>query len=161
MAFAQASANRWDMRPAAAGSRVLRAWQWWLPLLLLLCGAACLRAAPSGPPLDPASGLVPVDGRALAGGLLVVGGLLAALPLVMKRVGAGVRGRGSIEVAESRSLGGKRALLIVKVEGRRLLLGAGDHGVNLLADLGAAAAAAPARTPFAETLDAELRESSA
>src|SRR5262245_7647135 len=106
MAFAWASAHRCDARPAAAGGRVLRAWQWWLPLLLLLGGAACLQAAPATPPLDPAAGVVPIDGRAIAGGLLVVGGLLAAMPLVMKRVGAGVRGRGSIEVMESRGLGG-------------------------------------------------------
>ena len=157
MAFAYPLATRLSARPAGGALR-LRGWQWWLPLVLLLAGAFCLRdtgsvtvaeatatsAAPTG------AGPLPVEGKTLLGALLVVGGLLAALPFVARRLTSATKGRGSIEIVESRPLAGRKALLIVEVDGRRMLLGSTEAGLSLLTELSAG------KRPFAATLQAEL-----
>ncbi len=133
------------LRPARGG------WRYGLPLALLLAGALCFQltgngedaALPSGAAPRSADGTVALgapsqlslDPGSLVGALLVIAGLLAALPIVAKRVGAVAGGRGSIEVVEARPLGGRRALLLVRVEGRKVLIGSAEAGLSLLCQL--------------------------
>lgn len=175
MAFAAPRSALLDA-PWAARLRVGRTgWRYALPLALLLAGALAFQLG-DGPPASTAPrgddaaaadrtaplGLparAPIDGGALVGALLVVGGLLAALPLVAKRVGAVTRGRGAITVVETRPLGGRRALLLVEVEGRKVLIGSAEAGLALLCQLDGApttATAATERSGFSSAFAAEL-----
>ncbi len=132
----------------------------WAPLVLLVGGAICFAApwknhATRDAALAPTSALpllgAPVsDASSLVGALLVVGGLLVALPAVVRRLAPVVQGGRAIEVMESRALGGRRSLLIVRIEGRRLLLGASESGLALLTTLD------PPGDRFAATLRSEL-----
>ncbi len=137
------------------------AWRFVLPLALLLAGALCFqltkgsadRATETAPvataPIGSLTGNpLPIDAGALAGALLVVGGLIAALPLVARRVTSAARGRGAIEVVEARPLGGRRALLLVRVDGRQVLVGSSEAGLSMLCELGGA--------PFSRALAEEL-----
>jgi flagellar biogenesis protein FliO len=72
-----------------------------------------------------------------AAGLVLV--LLGALVVLARRgaLGGMMRGRGGpIQVETVVPIGERRSLLIVTVEGRRLLLGASPVGVGLVAELG-------------------------
>ena len=64
--------------------------------------------------------------------------------LARRMQGMGGAGRGSLRVESSLPLGGKERLLVVQVEGERLLLGVGAGGVRHLAHL------APRELPAAE-----------
>jgi flagellar biogenesis protein FliO len=85
-------------------------------------------------------------------GLLAAGivlGLLAALVVLARRgaLGGMMRGKGGpIQVETVLPIGERRSLLIVAVEGRRLLLGASPVGVGLVTELG------PAKS-FGDALD--------
>lgn len=122
-----------------------------LPAGLVVAGAFLL--APSwrvGRP-DASAGSV-LDTNALVGALLVVGGLLFFLPAVLARLKPLARGGGRIELIETRSLGARRSLLLVEVEGHRLLLGSAETGLTRLAEL------TPVRKPFATSLERALRD---
>ena len=69
--------------------------------------------------------------------LLFVLGLLLFLAWALRRgrLRAGAGSRASIVVETAVSLGERRSLVIVAVEGRRLLLGLATNGVSILADL--------------------------
>jgi flagellar biogenesis protein FliO len=151
--------------PLAARSPAAPRARAWLvrlvPALLLCAGATLLARDPSAPapqaetlaaPLSPAP-IAGLSASAVTGALLVVGGLLFFLPSVLQRFGglaAGARGARRIEIVETRPLGGRRSLLLVEVEGRRLLLGASEAGLAPLAELGAG------RARFATALASEL-----
>lgn len=71
--------------------------------------------------------------------LVFVGGLLAALVVLLRKNGLAAFGRakaGGIAVESVVPIGDRRSLLIVSVEGRRLLLGASTVSVSLLTELG-------------------------
>ncbi len=94
--------------------------------------------------------------------LAFVLGLLALLAWLLRRGTFGNLGRrrGPVAVERAIALGERRSLVIVSVEGRRLLLGLTPAQVSLVADLGTSghpdsqgAAGDPA---FAETLDRTL-----
>lgn len=67
--------------------------------------------------------------------LLVVGALLAAAVWALRRAGESRRGRQSLSVESALSLGDKRSLVIVTVEGRRLLVGVSPGSVALVTEL--------------------------
>lgn len=79
--------------------------------------------------------------------LLIVGALLAAMVWGLKRVTDARKGRQLLSVESALSLGEKRSLVIVAVEGRRLLLGVAPGGVSLVTEL---------QPSFAQTLAASL-----
>jgi flagellar protein FliO/FliZ len=74
--------------------------------------------------------------------LFVVFGLLALLVWLLRRgsfAGVGFRKRpGAIAVETAVPLGERRSLVVVSVEGRRLLLGLSPMQVSLITELGAA-----------------------
>jgi flagellar protein FliO/FliZ len=75
--------------------------------------------------------------RAISG-LIVVLGLLAGLIWMLRRGSfglAGTRTRATIAIETAASLGERRSLVIVKVEGRRLLLGLTPQAVSLVSEL--------------------------
>lgn len=157
MAVAAPFAGRLAQRLASRARAQALLRTWWLPLLLLAAGAVAFRLerkpAASGAPVPTRDALAaePLDLGALVGALLVVGGLVAALPLVARRLQSAARGKGTLEVVEARPLRGGHSLLVVAVEGRRLLLGTAQGGVTLLCELGESGA------PFAARLADELR----
>lgn len=67
--------------------------------------------------------------------LAVVGALLAATVWVLRRTVEGRRGRQVMAVESALSLGDKRSLVIVAVEGRRLLVGVSPGSVALVTEL--------------------------
>lgn len=79
--------------------------------------------------------------------LAVVGVLLAATVWGLKRVTDARRGRQLLSVESALSLGDKRSLVVVVVEGRRLLVGVAPGGVSLVTEL---------QQPFATALAASL-----
>ncbi len=84
------------------------------------------------PPAGPA--LMPPVWRTL-GALAVVLGLLAALAWLLRRgTLSRRRGRG-LGVESALALGERRSLVVVSVEGRRLLLGLAPNGVSLVTEL--------------------------
>jgi flagellar protein FliO/FliZ len=94
--------------------------------------AIALQAVP-GPPLD--------DGTAAARtivGLVVVMIALAGFLWLLKRgtfAGRGRAGRPALAVESAISLGDRRSLVIVTVEGRRLLLGASPSQISFITEL--------------------------
>jgi flagellar biosynthetic protein FliO len=78
---------------------------------------------------------------------LLVVALVALAAWAVRRV-APRRPRGGILVETASPLGERRSLVIVSVEGRRLLLGLTPTQVSLVAELGA--------TPFNNALDSAL-----
>ena len=76
-------------------------------------------------------------------GVALVLAVLIALAWVARRMqGHAGAGRGALRVEASMPLGGKERLVIVEVEGERLLLGVGSGGVRTLSRLGAGGATA-------------------
>lgn len=74
--------------------------------------------------------------------LLIVAGLLGALVVLLRRGALGPLGRrrsGGITIDAVVPLGDRRTLVVVTVEGRRLLLGASPVNVTLVTELGPAA----------------------
>jgi flagellar protein FliO/FliZ len=67
--------------------------------------------------------------------LVIVGALLAATVWALTRVSAARRGRQLVNVESALSLGEKRSLVVVTVEGRRLLLGVSPGSVSLVTEL--------------------------
>ncbi len=104
---------------------------------------ALMQAA--GPVADPAA-LGTLGLRSFLA-LAVVGVLLAAMVWGLKRVTEARRGRQLLSVESALSLGDKRSLVIVAVEGRRLLVGVAPGGVSLVTEL---------QAPFASALAASL-----
>lgn len=74
------------------------------------------------------------DARSLVA-LLVVVGMLGALLWVLRRGVASRRGVGPLRVETALSLGERRTLVVVAVEGRRLLLGVTPGSVSLVTEL--------------------------
>lgn len=87
--------------------------------------------------LPGAADLVPSTWR-VAAGFFVVLALLALLAWVLKRATVGRRAAGTMHVETALSLGERKSLVIVTVEGRRLLLGTAPNHVSLVAELGPA-----------------------
>jgi flagellar biosynthetic protein FliO len=86
--------------------------------------------------------------------IFVVFGLLALLAWLARRgtFGAlGRQGRALMKVESAVPLGDRRSLMIVTVEGRRLLLGLTPMQVSLVTEL-APAPSGPGETPFEQTL---------
>ena len=92
----------------------------------------------------------PLTGRAVLVAVIVVG-LMAAAAWALKRTGSLGRGRPSVSVETAVSLGERRSVVIVAVEGRRLLLGLAPGQVSLLTEL-----ARPDQSAFARTLDRSI-----
>jgi flagellar protein FliO/FliZ len=79
--------------------------------------------------------------RALAS-LVVVLGLLVAFVWMLRRGSfglAGLRSRAAIAIETATSLGDRRSLVIVSVEGRRILLGVTPGAVSMISELAPAA----------------------
>lgn len=72
-------------------------------------------------------------------GLVVVLGLLGGLAWLLRRGAAIRRGSGTLAVESALSLGERRSVVVVAVEGRRLLLGLAPNYVSLVTELGPAA----------------------
>ena len=109
---------------------------WWIPLVI---------AQVTGPELVP-----PVWRTML--GLVVVLGLLLALAWLLRRGVVAKRSSGTLTVETALPLGDRRSLVIVAVEGRRLLLGLSSSQVSLVAELRAAATSASPTPTFAEAM---------
>jgi flagellar protein FliO/FliZ len=97
-------------------------------LLVIAQSAAVGAAAPE---------LFPSACRVLAA-LTVVLGLLAGLAWLLKKGVIARRGTGALGVESALALGERRSLVIVTVEGRRLLLGVAPNHVSLVTELGQA-----------------------
>jgi len=95
---------------------------------------------------DPAS----PPGKALLVAVIVVG-LLAAAAWALRRKAETRRAGRSVTIETAVSLGERRSLVIVAVEGRRLLLGLGPGHIGLVTELAPAAGAS-----FGDALDASL-----
>lgn len=67
-------------------------------------------------------------------GIVSVFAVLAVASWLLRRYQPRV-GRGLIRIESCLSLGGKEKLMVVQVQGRRLLLGVSSAGINLLRDL--------------------------
>lgn len=81
------------------------------------------------------------------GAVIVVLAIFAGLAWLLKRGRLGARGREGIAIETACSIGERRSLVIVGVEGRRLLLGVAPGQVSLLTEL------APPAVPFTHVLD--------
>jgi flagellar protein FliO/FliZ len=92
---------------------------------------ALVQAAEAVP--DPAS--LPAIGLRSWLALAVVGLLLAALVWTLRRATDARRGRQVLSVESALPLGDKRSLVIVAVEGRRLLVGVAPNGISLVTEL--------------------------
>lgn len=84
---------------------------------------------------DP-TGVSTLGLRSLAATLVVVA-LLAAAAWALRKTAEARRSRQSMAVESAVSLGERRSLVIVSVEGRRLLLGVAPNSVSLVTELGA------------------------
>ncbi|MEO7191687.1 MAG: flagellar biosynthetic protein FliO [Vicinamibacterales bacterium] len=73
----------------------------------------------------------------VVGGLAVVLALLAGLAWVLRRSSLLKRGAGGFSVESALQLGERRSLVVVTIEGRRLLLGLAPNCVALVTELGA------------------------
>ncbi|MFN8057712.1 MAG: flagellar biosynthetic protein FliO [Vicinamibacterales bacterium] len=100
--------------------------------------------APEGPSL--------LDGAQSLTAVLIVFGLLAVLVWVLKRGPFGLRAgqRAGIAVESAVPLGDRRSLVVVAVEGRRLLLGVTPGQVSFVTELAGAS--------FAGELDRRLEK---
>ncbi len=118
----------------------------------LLALAAQVQTAPA-PAADPS---LPSTGdltRSLFA-IFVVFGLLALFAYLAKRGtfgGFGRQGRSLVKVEGAVPLGERRSLMVVSVEGRRLLLGLTPMHVSLVTEL-SPQPVAPDGTPFDQTL---------
>lgn len=95
-----------------------------------------------------------VDAVRVIGALLAVTGALVVFLWLLKRgtlkIGIGRGGRSGLAIESALSLGDRRSLVIVAVEGRRLLLGLTPTQVSLVTELGQS-------HTFEQTLDGALR----
>jgi len=82
------------------------------------------------------------SGLRLLAGLLLVLGIMLLLYALSKRGLRWLPGsrEGRIHIRETRPLGGKKALCLVEVQGRELLLGVASERIELLCELDAAPA---------------------
>jgi flagellar protein FliO/FliZ len=91
--------------------------------------------------------------RALVSFAIVIG-LLIGCVWLLRRGSAGFGGSGRpravIAIETATSLGDRRSLVVVNVEGRRLLLGVASGSVSLVTELAAAALPAPAQSRESE-----------
>jgi flagellar protein FliO/FliZ len=87
--------------------------------------------------------------------ILIVLGLVGVLAWLARRGSFGALGRKGryIEVETAVPLGERRSLVVVTVEGRRLLLGLTPAQISIVTELGRAAPA-PAGSTFEQHLDA-------
>lgn len=106
---------------------------------------ALVQAAAADPIATDAFGL-----RTFAA-IVIVGALLAATVWALSRANGARRGRQLLSVESALSLGEKRSLVVVSVEGRRLLLGVAPGGVSLVTELHAS---------FDGALDSSLKTTS-
>jgi flagellar biogenesis protein FliO len=91
---------------------------------------------------------LPIDGRAMLVAVIVIG-LLAAASWALRRTTAFRRTRQTIAVETVVSLGERRSLAIVTIEGRRLLLGLTPASVALVTEL---------NQPFDTALTASMQQ---
>jgi flagellar protein FliO/FliZ len=96
-----------------------------------------------------ASGGSLITGQALLSAFVVVA-LLAAAAWALKRTGTLRRAQVPIVVESAVALGERRSLVVVSVEGRRLLLGMAPQYVGLVTEL------KPTGVEFGRALDASL-----
>jgi flagellar protein FliO/FliZ len=75
----------------------------------------------------------------MLGGLALVLGLLGGLAWLLRRGVLARRSNGALGIESALALGDRRSLVVVTVEGRRLLLGLAPNNVSLVTELGAAA----------------------
>ncbi len=101
-----------------------------MPILLLLLPAPAFAAA------EPSGDLFTAALKLLAGLVVVLGLMLLLYALSRKglKFFPGARG-GAVEVLETRYLGPKKSICLVRVRGRELLLGLGSERVELLCAL--------------------------
>ncbi len=93
--------------------------------------------------------LVPSVWR-MAMAFLAVLALLGGLAWLMRRAWAARRSAGTMQVETALSLGERRSLVVVTVEGRRLLVGLAPNHVSLVTEL--------AKPPFEQALSAASTE---
>jgi flagellar biogenesis protein FliO len=91
---------------------------------------------------------LPIDGRSILVAVIVIG-LLAAASWALRRSTTFTRTRKAIAVETVVSLGERRSLAIVTIEGRRLLLGLTPANVALVTEL---------NKPFDTALAASMQE---
>ena len=91
---------------------------------------------------------LPIDGRSILVAVIVIG-LLAAASWALRRTAAFKRTRQTIAVETVVSLGERRSLAIVTIEGRRLLLGLTPANVALVTEL---------NKPFDAALTASMQQ---
>lgn len=117
-------------------------------LLILLPATA--QAAEEVP--DPLIG----SGLRMLAGLLLVLGLMLLLYALSKRGLRWLPGsrEGRIHIRETRPLGGRKALCLVEIRGRELLIGVSSEGINLLCEFDS-----PQGQSFEQTLQNQNRES--
>ena len=99
-------------------------------------------------PLAASSGSL-ISGQAVLSAVVVVV-LLGAAAWALKRTNSLRRSQAPIVVETAVALGERRSLVVVSVEGRRLLLGLTPHSVGLVTELKASGA------EFSRTLDVSL-----
>ena len=99
------------------------------------------------PAVDPLA----IDGRSILVAVIVIG-VLAAASWALRRTTVFKRSRQAIAVETVVSLGERRSLAIVTIEGRRLLLGLTPASVALVTEL---------QKPFGTQLDASIEQGSA
>jgi flagellar biogenesis protein FliO len=107
-------------------------------------GMVALMQVTGGAPDLPGAGALGL--RSLLATAVVIA-LLAAAAWALRATAASRRSRQSMIVESAVSLGDKRSLAIVTVEGRRLLLGLAPGNVSLVTEL---------RAPFNEALASSL-----
>lgn len=93
--------------------------------------------------MDPS----PISGQAIYA-MVITLALLAGLAWVLRRTAAARRGSRAIAVETAVPLGERRSLVVVVVEGRRLLLGLTPTQISLVTEL---------NKPFESTLDESAR----
>jgi flagellar protein FliO/FliZ len=119
--------------------------------------------------LSQSPALAGVDGttaalRGLAATIVVLG-MLLTLAWLLRRGTITLPGRRAqqlVHIEATTPLGERRSLVVVSVDGRRLLLGLTPGQVSLVAELGAVPATAPPALPaFAATVDRALQSQGA
>jgi len=88
------------------------------------------------PGLALGSDASPLTFRALTTAIIVVGLLAAAAWALRRRAGLGRARNQRVAIETAVSLGERRSLVIVSVEGRRLLLGVAPGHIGLVTELG-------------------------
>ena len=100
-----------------------------LSLVITLIPTAVHAATYEGP------GLFPALLKMVAGLVLVLGILLALYALTRKGKFFGSGRKGEIQIREIRQLGGKKAVCLLRVRGRDMLLGLGQDRIEMLSHL--------------------------